>query len=72
MNTAVQDDFPLDLLGILGAGEHVERFAAAGTSPLVLREIVNHFLSRKLMATLSAITLRPRLFASLASSLVRP
>jgi hypothetical protein len=66
MNTAVQVDFPLDLLGILGAGEHIEGLATTGTRTLFLREIVHRFLRRKVAATSSAIALRTRLFASFA------
>ena len=58
MSTAGQVNFPLDLLGILGAGEHAEGLAAAWTSSLILRKIVNHFLSGKVLATFSAIAAR--------------
>jgi hypothetical protein len=69
MNATGQDDFPLDLLGILGAGERIERLTTAGTSPLIFRKIVNHFLSGKVLATFSAIALGTRLLASFASRL---
>jgi hypothetical protein len=67
MNAAVQNGFPLDLLGILAAGEHLERLATTGARPLFLGEIVNRFLRRKVATTSSAIALRTWLFASSAS-----
>jgi hypothetical protein len=67
MNAAVQNEFPLDLLGILGAGEHLEGLATMGARTLLLGEIMNRFLRRKVAATSSAIALRTRLLASFAS-----
>jgi len=70
MNAAVQDDFPLDLLGILSAGEHAQRSATVGTLSLVFGKIMNYFLHRKVLATFSPVALRTRLLASFASRLV--
>jgi hypothetical protein len=70
MNAAGQVNFPLDLLGILGAGERIERLATAGTSSLIFRKIVSHFLSGKVLATFSAIALGARLLTPFASRLV--
>jgi hypothetical protein len=55
MNTAGQVYFPLDLLGIFGAGEHLEELATAGTLLLVFGKIVNHILRREIVPTFSAI-----------------
>jgi len=55
MNAAVQNDFPLDLLGILSAGEHPEGLATAGTLSLAFGKIVNHTLRGEVLATFSAI-----------------
>jgi len=67
MNAAAQNDFPLDLLGILGFGESIEWLATARTLLLVFGEIVNRFLHGEVVATLSPVALGPWLLASFAS-----
>ena len=69
MNAAVQYDFPLDLVGILGAGKYIEGFATAGTSPLVFGKIVNHILRREVVTTSSPVALGAQLLTSVASPL---
>jgi hypothetical protein len=66
MNAAVQNGFPLDLLGILGAGEHREGLATAGTLSLLLGEVVNDILRGEVLATFSPVAFGPRLLASFA------
>ena len=58
MNAAEQNDFPLDLLGILGLGEFIERLATTRTSLLIFGEIMYHLFRRQVVASFSAMTLR--------------
>ena len=67
MNTPKQLDFPLDLLGILGAGKDTEGLATAGTLSLVFGKIVNRLHRREVVAMFSSVALGARLLASFAS-----
>ncbi len=66
MNAAVQNDFPLDLLGIFGTGERVEGLAAAGTLSLVFGQIVKNILRGEVLATFSPIAFGAWLLTSFA------
>jgi hypothetical protein len=67
MNTADQTNFPVDHLGIFGAGENREGLAATWTALFALGEMVKDLLGGKVVAALSTIALGSYLFAPPAS-----